>query len=72
MANMAAAGMKDFLSNAFRYQAALKPVSIGHLRRGAPGNLCKQGISGQAPGSSLSTRGSGCLSKGSLSTVYVF
>ena len=35
MANMAAAGMKDFLPRAFRYQAALKPVSIGHLRRGA-------------------------------------
>ena len=35
MANMAAAGMIDFLPRAFRYQAALKPVSIGRLRRGA-------------------------------------
>jgi len=26
MVNMAAAGMKDFLPRAFRYQAGLKPV----------------------------------------------
>ena len=35
MVNMAAAGMMDFLPRAFRYQVGLKPVSIGHLRRGA-------------------------------------
>ena len=35
MANMAAAGMKDFLPRAFRYQVGLKPVSIGLLRRDA-------------------------------------
>ena len=34
MANMAAVGMMDFLPRAFRYQAALKPVSIGRLQRG--------------------------------------
>ncbi len=47
---MATAGMEDFLSRAFRYQAALKPVSIRHLRKGvserAPGSPCKQGFSG--------------------------